>query len=168
MIIGGEDEKLIEGEQVAKLEMKSNEHFIVEMDNLHLGKYKIAENVLTLLDTGNTLICIPLKHKKVFGDALEAQGIHCDLYKESNPDFHQVGCVIKQDLSNAPKFVFTLGGVEFTMPKHSLIDRCRRREDLDKRGEMLCLIKIEMQKGGMYFILGKHWFLKNYRKGIFV
>lgn len=155
MIIGGEDENLTKGEQVAKMKMQHQDHFLVEMDNMHLGKYKIAEKVMTLLDTGNTLICMPLKYKDVFGRTLEAFGLHCDLYKESNPDFHQIGCVFKKDLSNVPEFIFTLGGVEFVFPKHSLVDRCRRRKDLEQKGEIICLLKMEMQREGRFFILGK-------------
>lgn len=164
MIIGGEDEKLIEGEQVAKLKMKHDSHYLVQLDGMSIGGASISGEQTALLDTGNTLICLPLKFKDAFSNALRTKGLRCDLYKEHNPDFFQVGCRFKKDLSDVPTLEVKLGGFEFKVQKEYMVDRCRKVTELEEKGQVLCLINVEMQKDGEYFILGNVFLMTFYIK----
>jgi hypothetical protein len=42
----------------------SSDMYNVEMERISIGGLKIADYVTTLLDTGNSLICIPMRFKQ--------------------------------------------------------------------------------------------------------
>jgi hypothetical protein len=152
LIIGGEDQELIENEKVAKAKLTSDEGFLINLDKITMNGMEIVKNKEALVDTGNTLISFPLEYREKFSKQLEKMGVSCDLYSEYNEEFFQLGCNFKKDMSDSFDLEFVIGGVELKLNAMHLIDVCN--EIPNNPDQINCLYLIEFQKDGPFFMLG--------------
>lgn len=108
------DTNLTEGVEVAKIQLLSDTMYLFNVDALYFGGEKITETHGAIMDTGNTLISIPIKHKLGFQSVLSKSGLDCEIYQEANQQFYQLGCQLR-DVAMIPDFQVTLNGVLFTI-----------------------------------------------------
>lgn len=125
--------------------------YIVELQRFKFFGEDIGVNLEALLDTGNTLISIPMHFKDQIFNLFSQKDIECEVYKEANSDFFQLGCKVG-DLNQLPDFEVELDGVLFKVEGDKLIDRCTR--SFYFFGSYSCLLTIEFQKLGREIILG--------------
>jgi hypothetical protein len=110
------------------------------MHGMTIGGEKIADYATTLLDTGNTLISMPLAYKSRVFTGLKNKGLECEAYQEANKDFYQVGCKVKK-LEDIPDMTVDLNGVIFQIAGTDLIDSCQSTGILF--GGYQCLLTLE-------------------------
>jgi len=114
---------LTEGVEIAKLSLLSSSMYLFTIKALYFGNEMITESQSAIMDTGNTLISIPIKYKLQFQSVLSKSGLNCEIYQESNHQFYQLGCQIK-DVDMIPDFQVNLNGVLLTIKGPQLIDVC--------------------------------------------
>lgn len=162
MIVGGIEEDLVKDQAIAKIPLPNPSMYEVTLEDFKVNGVVIVDKKLkmrTLLDTGNTLISLPMKYKDAFIGALKmkAPKAQCELNIESNEDFYQLGCRIKS--KELPDVQISLGGVTFEIKGKDLIDQCSTLSGLGFLNffKMNCLLNIEFQQGGYggQVILGK-------------
>lgn len=153
------DMSLTKGSQVAVLSLETPSMYSIEA-----GKVKIAGEVIvsgygSLLDTGNTLICLPMKFLSNFYKIMKKKNINCKLIPEGNPEFYQVGCKLSS-AEEVPDFSVELDGIEFVVKGEQLIDRCKK--EFIFFGDSECLLRLEFQSGGFEMILGQTFLATTY------
>lgn len=139
-------------EKVAKLEMLDHTMYIVDLQSFKFFGEEVDIDMRALLDTGNTLISIPMKYKDKIMKIFERKGLNCEAYREANADFYQIGCK-ENKIEDFPDFEVQLGGVMFKIEGSKLVDRCTREYFFF--GKFSCLLTLEFQSEGQEIILGK-------------
>lgn len=148
---------MTEGVEIAKLSLLSSSMYLFTIKALYFGNEMITESQSAIMDTGNTLISIPIKYKLLFQSVLSKSGLNCEIYQESNHQFYQLGCQIK-DVDMIPDFQVNLNGVLLTIKGPQLIDVCET-SPVGKK----CMMNIEFQTGDMdQVILGKAFMTHTY------
>jgi len=162
LIVGGVDDSLVDINLVAKLIVNSDSMYSIMIYKVEFGGFALngGNPYSSIIDTGNTLISLPMSWSDDFAKSLNSQGIKCKLYLESNSDFYQLGCMIL-DKSKFPSLIVTLAGKKITVPGHLLIDDCNTGISTFGSGEM-CLMNIEFQQSGYEVILGKAFISNTY------
>lgn len=119
-------------------------------------EYIINNRVTSLIDSGNTLIAIPMIYWPAISDILKKRGVNCTLEVEDNPMFENMMCETKnKDLFGT--FTFVLNEVDFVLDENDLIDSCTTNADLSYK----CKTTIEFHTVDFSIILGQP-FLKKF------
>lgn len=126
--------------------------YIIPMQSFKFFGEEVDVNTNALLDTGNTLISIPMKYKDKIMKMFERRGLNCEAYKEQNEDFYQVGCK-ENNIEDFPDFEVQFDNTIFVVEAAKLVDRCTREYFFF--GKFSCLLTIEFQRAGEEIILGK-------------
>lgn len=108
---------------MAKIKIASLDMYTVSMRSMSISGRQIGNFATALLDTGNTLICIPDVYKPIVFKAFSDAGMNCEAYQEANGDFYQVGCEMS-NLDKIPDLSVDLNGVIFTIKGKDLVDHC--------------------------------------------
>lgn len=136
MIIGGEDSEIIKDEKVAKVKMQLEDHYLINIDSFSFGENEVGNDFQAVLDTGNTLICIPLSYQYTFSAALKALNLNCYIYEEANPDFYQLGCEVPRSLENIPDITVKIQDIPFTIKGKDLVGTCLE-DDAVEEGDLI-------------------------------
>jgi len=164
LILGGVDRtKVSENHVEATSDIVSTDSFMFKFQGARFGDLTfITEHSQALVDSGNTLICFPMKYSPSIMDYLSAKGFNCYLEQEANPMFHEIICHMNgRNRSEFPHLTFTIEEKEFTITGEHLIELCQENVQgynpfsEDSTYQEDCLIRIEFQNRSSYLTLGK-------------
>lgn len=121
-----------------------------------LGKPLSSTPIDGILDSGNTLIALPIYLKSGFLDILSQAGLDCVVEPEENPRFSHMICKLSFDQIPG-SLDFYIGGQKYSIGKSNFVSECSL--GFDKRR---CTTVVEFHEFSYGVILGQP-FLNQYR-----
>lgn len=138
----------------------SSEHsYAITVTRIGLGDSLVAEeNVQGLIDSGNTLIALPLRLRDPMFARLKSRGVTCRTLKEDNPRFLEMHCIFGS-ITQLEDMIFHVGSNAIRMSPREFFESC----NFDSPGPHDCEASFEFHDYSRLGIILGQPFLRLFR-----